>query len=120
MNPAADPRISMTDALSDIQFNDIFVLEDIQRMQYLFSEATGVASLITHPNGTPITQPSNFTRLCNSIIRKTDKGCSNCYQSDAIIGGQNLKGPIIQRFLSGILWDAGVSITVGENILPTG
>ena len=113
MNSEPDSPISITDALSSIHFSDIFILEDIQRMQDLFSEATGVASIITHPDGTPITRPSNFTRLCDSIIRKTEKGCSNCFQSDTIIGGQNLTGPTLQRCLSGILWDAGVSITVG-------
>ncbi|MBV5335183.1 MAG: PAS domain S-box protein, partial [Sulfuricurvum sp.] len=113
MNLPPDSPISLTDVLNDIQFSDIFVLDDIQRMQDLFSEATGVASIITHPDGKPITQPSNFTRLCSNIIRKTEKGCSNCIQSDAIIGGQNLAGPTVQQCLSEILWDAGVSITVG-------
>jgi len=101
------------DILNEIQFGDIFVLAEIQQMQDLFSDATGVASIITQPDGTPITQPSNFTRLCNNIIRKTEQGCANCYKSDAIIGGLNLSGPIVQQCLSGGLWDAGVSITVG-------
>ena len=39
---------STSDALSDIQFGDVFNLEDIQRIQDLFSDASGVASIITH------------------------------------------------------------------------
>ena len=58
----------------DIQFTDLFNIQDIQRIQDVFSKATGVASLITKPDGTPITKPSNFCRLCNEIIRKTEKG----------------------------------------------
>jgi PAS domain S-box-containing protein len=96
-----------------IEFSDIFNLDDIQRIQDLFADATGVASIITHPDGTPITRPSNFCRLCNEIIRKTDIGLTNCFKSDAEIGRPNLSGPVIQPCLSGGLWDAGASIIVG-------
>jgi two-component system, sensor histidine kinase and response regulator len=96
-----------------IQFSDIFDLNDIQHIQDLFADATGVASIITHPDGTPITRPSNFCRLCNEIIRKTDSGLSNCFKSDAEIGRPNPEGPVIQPCLSGGLWDAGASIIVG-------
>lgn len=101
------------DATNDVQFSDIFILEDIQRLQDLFSDANGVASIITHPDGTPITKPSNFCRLCNNIIRKTEKGQANCFKSDAVLGYLNSSGPVIQPCLSGGLWDAGASITIG-------
>lgn len=45
-----------------------------------FAAATGVASIITRPDGTPITKPSRFTRLCSEIVRRTAKGCANCYK----------------------------------------
>jgi len=96
-----------------IQFSDIFDLDDIQHIQDLFSDATGVASIITHPDGRPITRPSNFCRLCNEIIRKTDSGLTNCFKSDAEIGKPNPSGPVILPCLSGGLWDAGSSIIVG-------
>jgi PAS domain S-box-containing protein len=97
----------------NIRFTDIFDLGEIQKLQDLFADANGVASIITHPDGTPITNPSNFCRLCENIIRKTEKGIANCMKSDAIIGRQNLEGPIVQPCLSCSLWDAGTSITVG-------
>jgi ring-1,2-phenylacetyl-CoA epoxidase subunit PaaA len=34
-------------------------------------------ALIIRPDGTPITEPSNFTDLCK-LIRTTEKGCANC------------------------------------------
>jgi len=98
---------------NNIQFENVFILEDIQMLQDLFSNASGVASIITHPDGTPITKPSNFCRLCDKIIRKTEKGLAHCYQSDAMIGRFNSSGAIIWPCLSGGLWDAGASITVG-------
>src|SRR5664279_4272695 len=99
--------------IDHIEFSDLFDLDDIQHIQDLFSDATGVASIITYPDGKPITRPSNFCRLCNEIIRKTDYGLSNCFKSDAEIGKPNSSGPIIQPCLSGGLWDAGASIIVG-------
>ena len=101
-------------SMENIQFSDIFVMEEIQRLQDLFSDATGVASIITTPDGIPITRSSNFCRLCKDIIRNTEKGRLNCFRSDAILGRHNPTGPIIRTCLSGDLWDAGVSITVGD------
>ncbi len=97
-----------------VTFLDIFDLDTIQKLQDSFAYATGVASIITDPDGVPITKPSNFCRLCNDIIRKTEKGLKNCYYSDAQLGKPNKKGPNIEKCLSGGLWDAGASIFVGE------
>jgi len=99
--------------LEEVNFSDIFNLEELQRLQDLFADAHEVASIITQPDGSPITSPSNFTRLCNEIIRKTEKGCANCFKSDASLGRHNPSGPIVQPCLSGGLLDAGASITLG-------
>ena len=98
---------------SEIRFEDLFELASIQQIQDEFANVTRVASIITHPNGEPITRPSNFTRLCSEIIRGTKIGCTNCYKSDALLGRHHPSGPIVQPCLSGGLWDAGASITVG-------
>lgn len=98
----------------DIAFEDLFDLADLQRIQDEFAVATGVASLITNPDGTPITKPSNFCRLCMQVIRGTELGRLNCFRSDAAIGRQHNGGPIVQPCLSGGLWDAGASIIVGD------
>ena len=97
----------------EISFEDLFDLKDIQRLQDQFAEATGVASIITHTDGTPITKPSSFCRLCSDIIRNTEKGRANCYKSDAALGQVRPDGPIIQPCMSSGLWDAGAGVTVG-------
>lgn len=102
-----------TSELSELSFTDLFNLEEIQKLQDAFAEATGVASIITDVNGVPITRPTNFCMLCK-LIRETDKGLANCYHSDTIIGSKNPEGPTIQRCLSGGLFDAGASICVGD------
>ncbi len=108
--------VALTRPLEDtrnIEFADLFDIEDIQRLQDEFATATGVASIITTTDGTPITKPSNFCRLCMDIIRKSEKGQANCRKSDAVIGRQCFSGPTIQPCLSGGLWDAGAAISVG-------
>lgn len=103
--PLDDPR--------GVRFADLFNPDDIQRIQDEFAAAAAVASIITEPDGTPITRPSNFRRLCAEIIRPTEKGAINCQRSDACIGRPNPRGPNIQPCESGGLLDAGAGITVG-------
>ncbi len=99
---------------SDIKFEDLFNIEEIQRIQDAFARATGVASIITDTKGNPITRPSNFCHLCQNIIRKTEKGLANCHHSDEVLGRMRQDGPIMQPCLSGGLWDGGTSICVGD------
>ena len=98
----------------DIIFTDLFDIAEIQRLQDAFAQATRVASIITEPDGTPITAPSNFCHLCMDIIRQTEKGLANCMKSDAELGRPNQDGAKIQPCLSGGLWDGGASIRVGD------
>ena len=46
-------------------FEELFNLSELQKMQDTFSELTGFGSVITLPNGTLVTQPSNFCNFCN-------------------------------------------------------
>lgn len=96
-----------------LKFEELFNVEEIQKIQDAFAEATGVASIITDTKGLPITRPSNFCRLCKTI-RGTEKGRLNCYRSDAALGLMNPGGPIIQPCLSGGLYDGGASIQAGD------
>lgn len=109
------PDDILTDEIESLQlrFEDLFDLAEIQKLQDAFAAATGVASIITDPDGRPITAPSRFCRLCNDIIRKTPMGCENCQNSDAVLGRMHPDGPMMQPCLSVGLWDGGTSITVG-------
>lgn len=113
MNDQSNKHTEIHADLQPINLLDILNISDIQRFQDIFANTHGVASIITNTDGTPITQPTNFTRLCKTIIRETEKGCANCFHSDSVIGSYNPTGVIVQPCLSGGLWDAGVSITVG-------
>ena len=123
MEAALENRIvALTRPLDDsaaITFEDLFDLAKIQKLQDEFAAATGVASIISRPDGTPITAPSNFCRLCAKIIRCSEAGRRNCEHSDACLGKHAAHGPSIQPCLSGGLWDAGASITVGDKHIAT-
>ena len=108
------------DAAESIVFDELFNLDDIQRLQDEFARATGVASIITHPDGTPITEPSNFCRLCSDIIRKTDKGRAKCHESDAIIGRYKREGPSVRTCLSCGYGTAAPRLRLAGNTSPTG
>jgi PAS domain S-box-containing protein len=108
--PIAEPH----NADDTYRFEDYFDMEAIQQIQDAFSEATSVASVITDLDGSPITRPSRFCRLCNDIIRKTPKGLKNCMHSDASFSTKNPLKPILRPCLSGGLWDGGTSFYVGE------
>ena len=98
---------------SGLQFQDLFDLEEIQCIQDAFADATGVASLITDPEGRPITRPSRFTSFCN-LVRSSPKGRERCRQSDLVIGLGNSADPIWGACLSGGLIDGGTVISIGE------
>ena len=98
-------------ALPDwIRFEDLFDLKEIQEIQDTFAVAAGVAAVITKIDGTPITQPSNFCRLCKDIILKSEVGCMNCFCSDMLLGKQ--EETKAQICLSGGLWGTGLGISV--------
>jgi PAS domain S-box-containing protein len=61
MNMKPAPQSSTVDVPGNIRYSEILKTEDIQRLQDLFYEATGVASLITHPDGRPFTETGKST-----------------------------------------------------------
>jgi len=96
----------------EIGLDGFFNIEDLQKLQSQFANAFGVASIITDPQGMPITQPSNFGDLCQYIIRKTDKALEINNQSETKIGHNYSSSQSIMHSLSGGLFDAGAKITV--------
>lgn len=107
--------VALTQPLSNeayVAFDTLFNLEEIQQIQDEFADATGTAAIIIQPDGTPITEPSNFSDLCN-LIRATEKGCENCLKSNQATGAYHSGELFTQRCMSCGLWTAGASIMVG-------
>ena len=51
---------------------EFFLPEEIQRVQDAFSQASGVASIITAPDGVPLTRASNVSELLASVVHGRD------------------------------------------------
>ncbi len=114
---ALEKRIlALTRPLDDatcMTFEELFNLEDIQRLQDDFAKATGVASVIITPDGTPITRASNYCHLCGKIAQGTEKGAANCRCSKVLLGQPAEQGPTLGKCLTAGLMNAGASILVG-------
>ncbi len=62
----------------DLGFHDLFELADIQAVQDAFALATGVASVLTTPDGVPLTRPSNFRFPCSMLRCAEPAGKTPC------------------------------------------
>ena len=63
----------MTSCLSQkISLSDLFPAEEIQRVQDAFALASNVASVISAPDGTPLTRPSNYSESFATFVHGRD------------------------------------------------
>ncbi len=66
----------------EVTLTDLIDVETLQKIQDSFSNMTGMASLTTDANGTPVTVGSNFSDFCMKYTRVSDVGCARCEQCD--------------------------------------
>lgn len=97
-------QYSLTDLI------DKWALEEILDA---FTAATGFASTIGNPDGTPITHYSNFCELCR-LTRGTELGTKNCYRSAEVLGRRAIESGrvVFHRCLSAGLMDAAAPIII--------
>ena len=84
-----------------------------------FTQATGVASIITDVDGTPITRPFNFSTLCQKYCRVTEKGAHLCHKSDSYGGRESArtrKNVTYNCLNSGLLDSAAPIIVEGLHV----
>ena len=107
--------------LDAVSFEDLLDMDEVQRIQDVFASTMGVACQILRPNGTFITERSNYCRLCGDIIRGNKRGLSDCTNSDKSLGEVNPQGLNIYRCRNTGLLEAGVPIFVdGKHIATWG
>jgi len=109
----SDTFKSIEDNVLNITFSDIFELEEIQKIQTLFSDAFGVSSLITDTSGKTITKTYNYCTLCKDIIRKSGQGMHDCGEMERILSKHSEDGPVLRECNNSGLWEAGVNIIAG-------
>ncbi len=104
----------LQESLKELRFEDAFNIDELQELQDVLANSLQIASLITALDGTPITKPSNFCRLCKRYVRTTEQGLKQCMYSDSVIGSSKADGFTVSKCLSVGLLDAGVSIKIGD------
>lgn len=60
------------------RLTDVIDISTLQNLQNGFSEATGMAAVITDADGSPVTNGSNITELCSNLIKRSRLGQSKC------------------------------------------
>ncbi|MCR5619614.1 MAG: PocR ligand-binding domain-containing protein [Lachnospiraceae bacterium] len=67
---------------SDVKLTEYIDKSILQTIQEAFSDMTGLAALITNPDGTAVTEGSGFCRFCTGLNRKCLLGKQLCEYSD--------------------------------------
>ena len=104
---------AIDDIVLDLEFNDIFELEYIQKLQNSFSDAFGISSLITDTKGNKLTQTSNYCHLCKDIIAKSNKGAHDCRHMELLLSKHHEENAFLRECGNSGLWEAGINISVG-------
>jgi len=101
------------DTGNSLTLPDMIELEILQEIQDAFAAANRVASIISDPEGNPITKPSNFSRVCLQI-RSTPEGAARCVMSDRTLGekARQTMRPAFEKCLSCGFVDASAPIIV--------
>lgn len=103
--------------MTSLTLQDIVEIDTLQEIQGRFAEATGLAVVIADHQGTPVTEPSNFTHFC-SYIRSTAEGMRRCILSDKHLGLMSVTQgkTIIHRCHSGLV-DLAAPIILNDQYL---
>ncbi len=114
MKPPADSQ-SQSTARPDARFTllDLVSMEELQRVQDAFAQATGVASIIVDTEGNSLTLPSNFSPVCKLAL-STPEGQRRCNFSDSKRreGCGTLQRPHYHQCTSCGFADAGAPIVI--------
>jgi PAS domain S-box-containing protein len=77
--------------MKSLHLLDLIEKSKLETILDAFTQATGVASIITDVDGTPITEPFNFSVLCREYCRVTLKGRHLCHKSDCYGGRESAR-----------------------------
>lgn len=101
-----------------VGIEDLFHIEDIQAIQDQFAHVTGVAAIMTYPDGRPFTRPSNYIPACYKMI-ETAPSSTACFGSVGDLLQLNPQGPTVQYCKITGLFEASASIVVGGMHIAT-
>ena len=102
-----------------MELAEIVDVKELQRVQDLFSQATGMAAVTVDLNGNFVTKPSNFTDFCMKYTRESPVGAQRCAKCDAEGKGAYFCHAGLMDFAEPIIID-GVQYgnALGGQVLP--
>lgn len=102
-----------------INIRNFVDLNEFQRIQDLFSDATGLAAISTDAEGNYITNGSNFTDFCMKYTRGNPEGLKRCEKCDKEGKGTYFCHAGLMDFASDILVNGEkVASIIGGQVLP--
>ena len=94
-------------------------LQQLQRIQDLFSNATGLAAIAVAADGKYITKGSNFTDFCMRYTRESKLGAERCIRCDNECKGTYFCHAGLMDFSSDIIIEGEkVGAIIGGQVLP--
>jgi len=69
-----------------LEIKDIIDINLLQKFQDDFASAMNCASVTVDKDGTPVTNPSSYTRFCDGFVHSTKKGDDRCAASHKRMG----------------------------------
>lgn len=67
--------------VSKIKLADVIDIDFLQKFQDDFATGVGLASVTVDPQGTPVTKPSSYIRMCMDYTHSTEIGDKRCAES---------------------------------------
>lgn len=104
----------------EIKLVDLIEPQMLKKVQDSFAKMARMAALTTDENGVPITEGSNFSRLCKDFCRKSQVGrerCENCDKMGAYTVRDNKKP--LYYFCHANLIDFAAPIMLNDRIIGT-
>lgn len=94
-------------------------LKELQRLQDLFSDATGLAAIAVDAEGEYITNGSNFTDFCMKYTRGTTEGAQRCSKCDTEGTGTYFCHAGLMDFAADIIVNGEkVGAIIGGQVMP--
>jgi len=104
--------------LDSIQLKDVIDIAFLQKFQDDFAIGVGVASVTVDADGTPITDPSRYTRFCTNYVHATACGDSRCAESHHKGGVEAVRTgkPVVYECHAGLIDFAAPIMLEGRHI----
>jgi len=106
--------------VSNLKLADIIDIRFLQQFQDDFAKGIGLASVTVDVSGTPVTNPSSYTRFCENYTHSTECGDKRCAESHRKGGEEAARTgkPVIYECHAGLI-DFAAPIMIEGKLIGT-